>query len=60
MYKILVVDDESLIREDIVYKIGTSNFPVTWLMEAASGEEALEIVREHYPDIMLPTLKWTA
>ena len=39
MYKILVVDDESLIREDIVYKIGISNFPVTWLMEAASGEE---------------------
>ena len=57
MYKILVVDDESLIREDIVYKIGTSNFPVTWLMEAASGEEALEIVREHYPDIMLADIK---
>lgn len=57
MYKILVVDDESLIREDIVYKIGTSNFPVTWLMEAASGEEALEAVREYHPDIMLADIK---
>ena len=57
MYKILVVDDESLIREDILYKIGVSNFPVKWIMEASSGEEALEMVKKYRPDIMLTDIR---
>lgn len=57
MYKVLVVDDESLIREDILYKIGVSNFPVKWIMEASSGEEALEMAKKYRPDIMLTDIK---
>lgn len=60
MYKILVVDDESLIREDIIYKIGVSNFPVKWIMEASDGEEALEMVKKYHPDIMLTDIKMDA
>lgn len=52
MYTILIVDDEKLAREDISYNVGKSGFPFTWIMEAASGEEALEIIKANRPDIL--------
>lgn len=53
MLKILVVDDEKLARSEILYKVSRSGFPFEWVMEAASAEESLEIIRQNQPDILL-------
>lgn len=52
MYKILIVDDEELIRQDLVYRVGASGYSFEWIMDVSSGEEALEIIRTTPPDIL--------
>ena len=52
MYTVLVVDDEKLARQDVLYKIGKSGFPFDWIMEAEDAEEAFEIVEANHPDII--------
>jgi YesN/AraC family two-component response regulator len=53
MLSILIVDDEKLARADILYKVSRSGFNFKWVMEASSAEEALDMIREHKPDILL-------
>ena len=53
MLSILIVDDEKLARADILYKVSRSGFYFKWVMEAASAEEALDMIKEHKPDILL-------
>lgn len=53
MYKVLVVDDEELVRQDLIYKVGGSGFSFQWIMSANGAEEALEMMRENPPDILL-------
>lgn len=49
-HKILVVDDEQLIRWSLEQNLKKQGYEVT---TAASGEEALKMVREDPPDLML-------
>lgn len=49
-HKILVVDDEQLIRWSLEQNLKKQGYEVS---TAASGEEALKIVREDVPDLML-------
>jgi NarL family two-component system response regulator LiaR len=52
---ILVVDDHEVVRQGVCAYLNTrSEFAV--LGEAASGEEAIELVREHIPDVVLMDL----
>ncbi len=52
MIKVLVVEDSRVIRDYMVYLI--ENDPeLTVIDTAASGEEALESVRQHRPDVIL-------
>ena len=53
MLSILIVDDEKLARADILYKVSRSGFYFKWVMEAASAEEALDMIKENKPDILL-------
>ncbi|MGB8454960.1 MAG: response regulator [Anaerocolumna sp.] len=53
MLSILIVDDEKLASADIIYKVSRSGFYFKWVMEASSAEEALDMIREHKPDILL-------
>ncbi len=53
MLSILIADDEKLAREDILYKVSRSGFYFKWVIEASSAEEALDMIREHKPDILL-------
>ena len=53
MYKILIVDDETMARRDILFKISRSGFNFKWIMEAADGTEALDIIQKNKPDIMI-------
>jgi two-component system, OmpR family, KDP operon response regulator KdpE len=48
--KVLVVDDEALLRKSLRKSLTASGF---FVEEAASGEQALEIVRQHAFDMVL-------
>ncbi len=50
--KVLVVDDESLARERLLRLLSKLR-PDTQCLEAAGGEEALELVKAHAPDLVL-------
>lgn len=52
MLGVLIVDDEKLACADILYKVSRSGFSFKWIMEASSGEEALEKIKEYKPDIL--------
>jgi len=49
-HKILVVDDEHLIRWSLEQSLKKQGYDVS---QAASGEDALRLVREEHPDIVL-------
>lgn len=56
MYKILVVDDHELIRVGICRMI--SEIPeVSIVGQAASGEEAIQLVKQHSPDVVFMDLR---
>lgn len=53
MYKLLVVDDEPIIRKGIIKLINYEELAVGSIFEASDGRSALEIVRREHPDIIL-------
>lgn len=57
MYKILVVDDEALARQNIIFKIKKSGFNFDWIKEAADATQALEIIHDTRPDILITDIK---
>lgn len=56
MYKILVVDDESIEREGISFLIEKYKFPLE-VAQATNGKTALEYMRTHPIDILLTDVK---
>lgn len=59
MYKVLIVDDERMIREGMKKVIPWSTLEVGKVMTAASGFEALEIAKEEIPEIMITDISMT-
>jgi len=53
MYKVLIVDDEKMIRMGMKRAIPWSNLGISEVLLAKSGKEALEIIREEKPQIMI-------
>lgn len=53
MYKVLIVDDESIIRNGLYNMIPWSKLGISDVLTASCAKEALKIVRENKPDIML-------
>ena len=53
MYKLLVVDDEPIIRKGIIKLINYEELAVGSIFEAADGRSALAIVKKERPDIIL-------
>jgi len=49
MKKILIVDDQARIRELVHVTIRIGDYEI---LEASSGDEALEVAREHHPDLI--------
>jgi len=52
---VIVAEDESLIRMDIVETLIENGFEV--LAEAANGEEAVALVNQHKPDLLVMDIK---
>lgn len=57
MYKIVVADDEALIRKGIISKIEHHAFEFEKVLEAADGREALEIITREQPDIVITDIR---
>ncbi|WP_409341814.1 response regulator [Paenibacillus sp. MBLB4367] len=57
MYKIIIVEDEWLVREGLKQTIPWSNLGCEVAGEAEDGEEALELIERVLPDIMLSDIR---
>ena len=57
MYRVLVADDESIIREGIKCLLDWEKIGYTIVCEAANGEQALEKVRTWKPDVVLMDIR---
>lgn len=53
MFKILVVDDESLVRNGIVMQTDWAALDCMVVAEAANGEEGLEAIYRYRPDLVI-------
>ncbi|WP_165972190.1 response regulator [Paenibacillus piri] len=57
LLKIMIVDDESIVRKDFKYMIGCADEAYKIVAEAANGKEALEKFNEHRPDVVITDIK---
>lgn len=55
--KILIVDDEILVRKGIVMSIDWKKLNFTGVFEASNGEEAYNIIQKEIPDLVLTDIK---
>ncbi|ABX44234.1 response regulator transcription factor [Lachnoclostridium phytofermentans] len=53
MRKLLIADDEKIIREGIAKLIQASSLPVTIVGQAANGRQALEMMQSTRPDLVI-------
>lgn len=53
MLKVLVVDDEFIVRAGLINCINWNQMNLSLIGEAANGEEALKLILDHHPDIIL-------
>ena len=57
MKRVVVVEDEALVRRGIVLTVDWAGVDCTVVGEATNGEEGLELVRRHRPDIIVTDIK---
>lgn len=57
MTKVLIVDDEVLVRVGIKSSIAWQEYGFELVGEASNGIDALEIIREQNPDILITDIK---
>lgn len=57
MLKVIVVEDEELVRRGIVLAVDWASVNCAVVGEAANGEQALGIIKEYNPDIIVTDLK---
>ena len=57
MYKVMIVDDEKYIRKSIKNRIDWESFGITDIREAGNGEEALTLMDEFCPKIVLVDIR---
>lgn len=53
MYKLLIVDDEPLIRRGIKSLANLASIGISEIIEGQSGEEAVEMVETHRPELII-------
>lgn len=57
MYKLLVADDEPLIRQGLIARLSFLQFEFEEIYEASNGLEALELVMSHPVDIVISDIR---
>ena len=53
MYKVVVIEDEEIIRKGIIMSIDFTQFNAMLVGEAGNGKEGIELIREKRPDIVI-------
>ena len=53
MYKVIVIDDEMLVRRGIVMETDWQGLNCVVVAEAGNGIEGLEAVRKYHPDLLI-------
>jgi two-component system response regulator YesN len=53
MYKVIIVEDEALIREGIINSINKSDCGFEVVGEAEDGEQALQLIKEKMPEVLI-------
>jgi len=49
--RILIADDEYLVRASLISMLGEVNLPVDSIREATTGEEMVSIIQQDLPDV---------
>lgn len=57
MYRVLIVDDEALIRQGIIAKLKYNRFQCEEILEAEDGEEAIAIIKAQQPQIVITDIR---
>ena len=57
MLKVLIVDDEEVVRRGIVLGVDWSAPGCAVVGEAATGEEGLEVIRRYRPDLIVTDIR---
>jgi YesN/AraC family two-component response regulator len=57
MYKVIVCEDEVMILDNIVKKINQSELDFEVIGKAMNGRQAVELVEEHLPDVVVSDIK---
>lgn len=53
MYKILIVEDEKLLREGLIRMLDYQQFQLVLCGEASNGKEAIRLIKEEEPNLVL-------
>lgn len=57
IYKYVVVEDESLIRKNLIKKISSLNLPFELVGEASNGMDARLLIEKTFPDLVLTDIR---
>ena len=57
MYKIIIVDDEPIIRSGLQKLVEQSGVPIASLRTATNGVQALELIEEDRPDFLFTDIR---
>lgn len=53
MYKVLIAEDEEIIRKGIIFSVPWEEMECTVVAETGNGKEGAELIRRHDPDIVI-------
>ncbi len=56
-YKLIIVEDEYLIRKNLIKKIKSLSLPIELVGEASNGEDAMQLANELCPSIIITDIK---
>lgn len=57
MFKMLIVDDEKLIRKGLIAKLAHNDISFSWIGEASNGKEAIALIEANHPGIVITDIR---
>lgn len=57
MYRVLIVEDEKVIRKGIIYVVDWAAFDCLVVGEAENGQQGLDMIEQLHPDIVITDVR---